>query len=197
MENIIKIFCENCSYTLGVKRESLDKLWNKKVKVACPKCRQMISVLVNAELMSGANPRNSTNKIFSPDKFHTQINEVSREQLNLLKIQIMEDPINSLIIFPLQMGENIVGRQSPDDISLPNKIRIPTSEKTISRNHCQIIVEKMNNGSYRHILEDLGSLNKTHHFIDGSSRPLEPEEKIILKTGSIIGLGYKTKLKFI
>ena len=84
-------------------------------------------------------------------------------------------------VFPLQAGDNLLGRWDPDSGSFPEiDMEHDDPEARISRKHALIRM------SDKIILEDLGSLNGT--FVNRGSR-LEPGSPAELKDGDEIIVG--------
>lgn len=84
-------------------------------------------------------------------------------------------------VFPLQVGDNMVGRWDPDSGAFPEvDLEADDTEARISRKHALIRV------SDKITIEDIGSLNGT--FVNRGSR-LEPGSPIPLKDGDEIIIG--------
>ena len=90
-------------------------------------------------------------------------------------------------VFPLQPGDNLVGRWDPDSGAFPEvDLEADDPEARISRKHALIRVGD------QVTLEDIGSLNGT--FVNRSRR-LDPGSPVVLKDGDEIIVG-KTFFKF-
>lgn len=84
-------------------------------------------------------------------------------------------------VFPLQVGDNLVGRWDPDSGAFPEvDLEADDPEARISRKHALIRV------SDRVEIEDIGSLNGT--FVNRGAR-LEPGSPVTLKDGDEIIVG--------
>jgi pSer/pThr/pTyr-binding forkhead associated (FHA) protein len=84
-------------------------------------------------------------------------------------------------LFPLQAGDNLVGRWDPDSGAFPEvDMEHDDPEARISRKHALIKVNE------RVTIEDIGSLNGT--FVNRSRR-LEPGSPVELKDGDEIIVG--------
>jgi pSer/pThr/pTyr-binding forkhead associated (FHA) protein len=84
-------------------------------------------------------------------------------------------------VFPLQSGDNLVGRWDPDSGAFPEvDLETDDPEARISRKHALIRV------SDSVTVEDIGSLNGT--FVNRGSR-LDPGSPMVLKDGDEIIVG--------
>jgi len=84
-------------------------------------------------------------------------------------------------VFPLQAGDNMIGRWDPDSGAFPEvDLESDDTEARISRKHALIRV------SDKITIEDIGSLNGT--FVNRSTR-LEPGSPVALKDGDEIIIG--------
>jgi pSer/pThr/pTyr-binding forkhead associated (FHA) protein len=84
-------------------------------------------------------------------------------------------------VFPLQVGDNLVGRWDPDSGAFPEvDLETDDPEARISRKHALIRV------SDQIEIEDIGSLNGT--FVNRGPR-LEPGSPVTLKDGDEIIIG--------
>lgn len=193
MRGYIAIKCKNCDYLIKCDRKKLAaNYWGKTVHITCPKCKNMNPFKVDADSMSGKQIRRDTEN-------YTKVidkNIIEKKQVinKILRCKVIGDQNNNEQILILNEGVNILGRAVPGDEGIENKVRIDTHENKISRKHCQITVSKSNDGTYSYIIEDLGSKNKTHLYNGNDSRALIKGEKIYVKEGSVIGLGYRTKI---
>ncbi|MBK8633368.1 MAG: FHA domain-containing protein [Saprospiraceae bacterium] len=117
------------------------------------------------------------------------------KSLQIAKLHVIANENNRAQSFFLEEGEYLIGRQSDDDLSVVNKIRIVTEDTKMSRSHCQISVVMKADKTYRYILTDLGSLNGTHLETTSGTKKLDKNEKVIIQLGDIVGLGYRTQIK--
>jgi hypothetical protein len=84
-------------------------------------------------------------------------------------------------IFPLQAGDNLIGRWDPDSGAVPEvDLETDDPEARISRKHALVRV------SDKVTIEDIGSLNGT--YVNRGSR-LEPGSPVTLKDGDEIIIG--------
>ena len=189
----ITIKCSTCGKDNTYSRIKLSQYWDKKVMIKCAHCGFSHEIIVNQALMAG---KLKERNVHPPDD-PTIVLQPNNPQIKLASLHILDCEYNKHQIFQLTKGDFVIGRETKDDIHIINKFRIQTHDTKMSRSHCQISVTKRPDLTYRYILSDLGSLNGTFYFTEERSKRLEPNEKIIINPGDIIGLGNQSKIKLV
>lgn len=184
---IIKVKCLNCMEVTSVLKDILIPHQGKAISLKCSNkaCGKPMKVQVPVFSKEGINTPDS--KDFQP----TQILVQKRLQPKAVKIRILKNDKTEEQIFDLKEGGNTIGRMNlTDKTSIPD-VPIFTLDKMISRNHCELIVQKKEN-YVEVILRDSNSKNGT--FIAGSEKPLSHDDEIFLKDKDIFVIG-ETKIQ--
>lgn len=95
---------------------------------------------------------------------------------------VVENVFGYKQILPLQMGDNLIGRQSQGNvISTP----VETSDRSMDRKHCYINLKRNKQGELVYTLRDFPSITGTflHNEILGD------RDRVIVHDGAIITLG--------
>jgi len=192
-DQVVVIKCKHCSKNSEYNRVKLATMWGSTVDITCKICKQQNRLTVNAVLMSGKTP--VENKVTDPITEILEKDKPNIQSYQIAKLHVLAGENTSAQSFELKEGEQIVGRQSADDIGIVNKIRIITNDTKMSRSHCQITVTKKADNSYQYVLSDLESANGTHVQNALGSKKLEINEKVVIQVGDIVGLGYRTQIK--
>lgn len=87
--------------------------------------------------------------------------------------------------YPLQEGQNIVGRQGTTSKAT---VQIETADRYMSRQHCSITVSTLPDGTKKAVLSNYQNKNLT--TIDG--QPIETGDSIRLTDGNSITMGHTT-----
>lgn len=157
----------------------------KSRKITCPKCGAMIEVgnpnLVAVRDINCPNPNCKALLHVNFDDGET-----------ILADKKSRKDVAGMIVYnsqklPLQEGKNTIGRKDSKNTA---SIGIETSDKAMSRLHCQIEVVKLKNGKVKPILNDLRDENKigTKPIII-NDESLTVFDKIVLDDGDYIKLG--------
>jgi hypothetical protein len=195
MNDQVTIKCKHCSKNFEWNKLKLAPLWGKTVKLKCKHCKQYNQVVINADLMSGKKNSAVADLVTDPVTEYSIHAKQNIKSLQLAKLHVIENEYTRTQSFVLKEGDYIIGRQSDDDASMSNKIRIVTEDIKMSRSHCQLSVVQKADQSYRYILTDLGSLNGTHLETAMGNKKLEKNERIVVQLGDVVGLGYRTQIK--
>ncbi|MCZ2101578.1 MAG: FHA domain-containing protein [Chitinophagales bacterium] len=190
--SIINIICQYCLRDFEMKRLTLSQYWGKTVKIKCKHCRNLNTVTINAELMSGA-----VKQPYSGDeKDSTKVLGIgSISHYVLAKVRVVRNEFNDQQDFNLQEGDNIIGRSDIGQASTgAHRIAIMTKDTRMSRKHCKITVSKLPDGAYEYVLADLGSTNGTFFMRGESRKHLDSYDKIMLKMDDKIGLGLRSEI---
>jgi hypothetical protein len=142
----------------------------------CPKCKSLIPVSLLSE-KEGTGISTSDTEFLQPVKKQTGT------------LTVIPDDHTQEQVFPLCEGVTIVGRQS----SRPSQatIRIQTTDRSMSREHIRIEINKDARGGFKHYLSDNNSKNHTLY----NSNFLEDDEVVILNNNDEIVIGH-TVLRF-
>lgn len=195
MNDQVTIKCKHCSKNFEWNKLKLAPLWGKTVRLKCKQCKQDNQLIINADLMSGKKISAVADLVTDPVTEYSIHARQNDKSLQVAKLHVIENEYNRTQSFVLKEGDYIIGRQSDDDASMSNKIRIVTEDTKMSRSHCQLSVAQKADQSYRYILTDLGSLNGTHLETAMGNKKLEKNERIVVQLGDIVGLGYRTQIK--
>ena len=85
-------------------------------------------------------------------------------------------------VFPLHMGDNLIGRQKENYIV---DCPIESGELNIDYRHCVISVSRKKNGQLQYVLRDKPSNKGT--FVDGIR--LDPKERRVIEDGTVFTIG--------
>lgn len=96
--------------------------------------------------------------------------------------------------YPLHTGKNILGRKAQNtSVDIP----IETDDRSMSREHAQIEVVRLQNGRVKAILSDLRNRSKAEQKpILIECEPLDIVDRIVLSYGDTITLG-NTNIKYV
>ncbi len=171
----------------SVLKDILIPLQGKTISLKCSNkvCRKPMKVQVPVFSKVGINTPYTND--FQP----TQILVQKRHQQKTVKIRILKNEKTEEQVFDLKEGKNTLGRMNLTDKTFIPDIPIFTFDKMISRNHCELIVQKKEN-YVDVILRDPKSKNGT--FIPGSEKPLSHDDEIFLKDKDIFIVG-ETKIQ--
>jgi len=85
-------------------------------------------------------------------------------------------------VFPLHMGDNLIGRQKENYIV---DCPIESGDLNIDYRHCVISVSRKKNGQLQYVLRDKPSNKGT--FVDGIR--LDPKERRVIEDGTVFTIG--------
>ena len=85
-------------------------------------------------------------------------------------------------VFPLRMGDNLIGRQRENYVV---DCPIESGDLNIDYRHCVITVSRRKNGQLQYVLRDKPSNKGT--FVDGVR--LEPKERRVIEDGAVFTIG--------
>lgn len=163
-------------------------------RIMCPKCEEYITfdetgysqgqslVFVCQHCKKQFGIRIGKSKLKSTDK------NASEEDIECKfgTITIIENVFGYKQIFPLQEGDNIIGRRCTGTVI---HIPIETSDRSMDRRHCVINVKQDNKrGGFIHTLRDNPSLTGT--FLQNEL--LGDKDRITLEDGAIVTIGATT-----
>ncbi len=170
----MKVPCKHCKTvnTLKISEHNI----GKKVRFKCanPVCHNLNQVFVSEEDLSGVRT--------------VTLHEDKGMVLGAL-LEVLPNPNTVSAIFHVEEGLNIVGRASS---SKKIEISIKTTDRDMSREHCQIEGRRNKYDSMSYTIEDLDSKNGV--YINGIK--LEAADKVFLEGNDIIELG-NTSLLFL
>ncbi len=100
-------------------------------------------------------------------------------------IVVIENVFGFKQIFPLQLGNNTIGRRSKGtDVDIP----IESNDPSMDRTHCIINVRKTKNGEIKYTLYDNDSITGTFLM----NELLGPKDKVNIEDGAIVSIGATT-----
>lgn len=154
-------------------------------KITCPNCGAILDV---------KNPSNLVARdINCPNPACKALLHVSFDdgETILADKKEMKDIVGMIVYnsqkLPLQEGKNTIGRKDSKNTA---SIGIETSDKGMSRLHCQLDVIRLNNGKVKPVLSDLRDQEKIELkpiFINDEA--MTSFDKIVLDDGDYIKLG--------
>lgn len=170
--NTVELKCTHCGEHYAYPKYELSAHLGKKAKIKCKHCNERNLVIIDLPLLKGEQE--------SYTNIHQQ--ESKDRTLSVTKLLVQESIHNKSFELELPMGLSIIGRESNAESS--DKISIPTSDKTISRIHCQIekVIEE---DTVCYVIKDLASTNGT--YINGDR--ITDEEEVYLMPGDTVKLG--------
>jgi len=189
----IVIRCTHCHKDNAYNKTSLSPYLNQSIGLRCRHCNESPKVAITLELLNG-KPKVTIDSQPTDPTIGMQINV---SNFKLATVHVLEGEHTRHQVLHLTEGDNIIGRKSDDDTAIKNKLRIETDDTKMSRTHCQITVQKRQDGTYRYILSDTESLNGTYYQTEDQERKIEKGEKIKVQPGDTIGLGYRSKIKIV
>lgn len=138
----------------------------------CPQCKKEISMSILDEKLK--------------NEAETVIVSKKPKALGVLTVIVRPDEPSQ--VFDLKEGINKIGRKA---VSSDADIQIPTDDKTMSRSHISIDVQKDEKGGYKHLLSDNNSKNQTLY----NSNYIAQGEVVVLRNNDEILIG-RTFLRF-
>jgi hypothetical protein len=197
----VKILCRHCNKLFGYPRIRLSQYWHRDVSISCMYCKIRNVIQVNESLMSGKVEKKIDDIPSGLGETiiinRNAVNNQSPIDFRLAKIQVISSEHHDAQDLELREGINIIGRYTEGDKQNKFKRYILTEDNRMSRSHCQILVEKKTDGSFKYILSDMQSLNKTFIYLQELVKNIENGEKIVVEPGVTIGLGYRSKVKLV
>lgn len=161
-------------------------------KIRCPKCNNYItfddSSYEKGQILVFDCPQcNKQFKIkLGKDKLRDKDRDVDlrqqKEEAQLGYIVVIENVFSYKQIFPLKMGDNLIGRSN---IGSDVDIAIETSDPSMDRRHCYINVARGKSGDIIYTLRDNDSVTGTFFMNDILSK----KDRIRLSDGDVITLG--------
>lgn len=186
---IIKVKCLNCMEITSIVRELLIPYSGKAVSIKCsnPKCGLPMKVQVPAF--------NAGSEIKLPEPVPelppTQVIINQQRKTSGARLKIQKNDKTEEQTFFLKVGLNTVGRHSLQLNEFVPDIPINSTDKKISRNHCEINLI-MKDRNFEALLKDNKSTNGT--FISGTNEAMKPGDEIYLNNGDIFIIG-ETKIQ--
>lgn len=169
---MIAVRCPHCNVGLKVDE---GKIPLSITSFKCPKCKEPIPL----SLLHS----NNINQVSEADTVL-----VTHTQHGIGKITVVADANTKEQILPLNEGKITIGRRSS---AAKATISIETSDRTMSREHICITVEKDSKGGFKHYLSDNNSKNHTLY----NNNYLENGEVVVLNDKDEIIIG-RTLLRF-
>ena len=144
-------------------------------KIKCPKCNNYIT-------FDASNYADGQVLVFDCPDCHKQFKIRQKEEAEYGYIIVVENVFSYKQIFPLHLGDNLIGRANlGTEVDIP----IETSDPSMDRRHCYINVSKDKRGELVYMLRDNGSVVGTFLMND----ILGPKDRIRLSDGDVITLG--------
>lgn len=181
-----RIKCPKCDVVLDVKNSK-----NEEVKhITCPSCKTVLQVKFQPqqEPMEAktfyAPPKqpmveNGATQIVGSGFGATQLGTFSEKDSSKARL------LFSGVTYPLEEGRNIVGRKASTSTA---SVQIETSDRYMSRQHCNITVTTLPDGTKKVVLSNYQNKNQT--TVDG--QPIETGDAIRLTDGNSITMGRTT-----
>ena len=169
-----RIQCPQCGVVLDVKNSK-----NESVKqIKCPSCYSVLQI----KFAPSDEPLDA-HTFYAPaiSKENYGATELARSSTTHKSAGLVYEGIT----YPLEMGENIVGRKANTSQA---SIQIATEDRYMSRQHCRITVTSLSDGSVKAVLCDYQNKNMT--FVDGQT--IGQGDEIRLSDGNKITMGQTT-----
>ena len=184
-----RIVCPQCKAVLDVKNSQ-----NESVKqIACPSCKTVLQVKFQPQQKQQDPVEAYT--YYAPPKQptasdgETQLAGAAYGATQLIT-PLQKTSVKARLSFggkdyPLEEGQNIVGRQGTTSKAT---VQIETADRYMSRQHVDITVTTLPDGSLKAVLSNYQNKNLT--TIDG--QPIETGDSIRLTDGNAITMGHTT-----
>ncbi len=161
-----RIMCPKCENYLTFDETNYTE--GQSLVFICPHCKKQFSIRIGKTKLKP-----------------TERNEVQEEKNEYGSILVIENVFGYKQVFPLQEGDNIIGRRCKgNEISIP----IETSDMSMDRRHCIINVKRNKQGKLVHTLRDFPSLTGT--FLQNDI--LADKDRVRIEDGAIITIGATT-----
>lgn len=165
----------------------------EKKKIQCPKCHGILEVTNPRSepvlLITCPNPQCGAKMRITFDTGETVL--AQQQEGNSTSIGHLEFAGSC---YPLAEGENTVGRQAQTSEAT---IQLPTEDRSMSRMHLRIQVQRLKSGRIKAVVTDLRDATKIEQLpttID--DEPLLPEDAFVLANGDVIALG-GSRIKYV
>lgn len=188
-----RIICPKCRVVLDVKNSQ-----NEMVKqITCPSCKTVLQVNFQPQQAPiEAKTYYAPSERSMADSGATQLADSNGETLlgdGLSGATLLYTPTQKTFAtakltfggkdYPLQEGQNIVGRQGKTSKAT---VQIETADRYMSRQHCSITVITLPDGTKKAVLSNYQNKNLT--TVDG--QPIETGDAIRLTDGNSITMGH-------
>ena len=175
------IQCPNCGAVLDVKNSNDEAV----KQIRCPNCRKTLQVKFQQALEAHTFLGPNAGGIDGGTQYgggidgRTQLaNPTSKECANAWLVLDGKD-------YPLKEGKNIVGRRGN---SSEATVQLDTSDRYLSRQHCQIIITRLPDGTIKAVLSNYKNKNRT----TVNNQLIEEGDEIRLADGYTITMGHTT-----
>ncbi|MDR2145317.1 MAG: FHA domain-containing protein [Tannerella sp.] len=166
---MISVKCPHCKVGLKVDETRIPE---GILSFKCPKCKKDIPISFIEQKLEEQNSAGTV--------------VVVQKSQGIGKLIVIENEYTPYQEFPLQEGENTVGRKAKNRTAV--SICIQTGDKTMSRSHLKIEVKKNPKGGYFHYLSDNKSINHTLY----NGKNIESGDVVVLKDNDELILGQTT-----
>lgn len=171
-----------------------DRLYNKRFmkRIACPKCGNYIT-------FDETKYETGQSLVFVCDncskQFGIRLGKTKLKEKNNLaeaarqaksspygSVNVVENVFCYKQVFPLAMGDNLIGRKNPGSDA---DIQIETSDPSMDRRHCYVNVSKNKSGELIYKVRDNDSITGT--FV--GNELLGPKDNMIISDGVVVTIG--------
>lgn len=163
-----RVICPKCKTEIPFDHPASDK--EEIVPFSCPECGHKFRIKILATLPSDS----------------AQTSGEEEGQMPFGYISIVENKFCYKQIFPLQEGDNVIGRSNKDTDGVD--IAITTTDPSMGRKHCVINVNRNKQGKLIYTLRDFPSLTGT--FL--GSVILEDKDRIRIEDAAVVTIGATT-----
>lgn len=175
-----RVICPSCGVVLDVKNSKNETL----KQITCPQCKSLLQVM-----FTPAQEPLTAQTFYAPK----QTKDNAATQLANKAEEVSERKQHAELVYqghsyPLQEGLNVIGRQASTSNAT---VQINTNDLYMSRQHAQIEITTLEDGTIKAVLSNYKNKNQT--IIDGQA--IEADDKIRLAEGNAITMG-KTTVTF-
>lgn len=162
--------CPQCQHIMSFDDTTCEPI--KVLVLKCPLCGKKFGIRLKAKADVPQDVRDNQEAIVGEPK---KSNDCGH-------IVVIENNYCYRQVFPLHMGDNLIGRQKENYVV---DCPIESGDLNIDYRHCVISVSRKKNGKLQYVLRDKPSNKGT--FVDGLR--LDPKEKRLIEDGTVFSIG--------
>lgn len=162
--------CPQCQHVVSFDETTCES--GQVLVMKCPSCGKKFGVRIKE-------------KAINPDRVQVKQEHPETEadtNGDCGQIVVIENNYCYRQVFPLRMGDNLIGRQRENYVV---DCPIESGDLNIDYRHCVITVSRRKNGQLQYVLRDKPSNKGT--FVDGVR--LEPKERRVIEDGTVFTIG--------
>ncbi len=162
--------CPQCQHIMSFDDTTCEP--SKVLVLKCPLCGKKFGVRIKAKADVPQDVQDNQETIVGEPKKSNDCGQ----------IVVIENNYCYRQVFPLHMGDNLIGRQKENYVV---DCPIESGDLNIDYRHCVISVSRKKNGKLQYVLRDKPSNKGT--FVDGLR--LDPKEKRVIEDGTVFSIG--------